>query len=149
MDDNGNNVGRSDSKEFVPPPIETSNSAKSKPIPGDLAKSDEAKPIIEPHDNFNKDEEESKGVIAAGNHVKEPDTTCETGFTEDEALTESDDTTVNIEKENVPEDLENNNDEVLNENDPEFIGPKLPPRMTKAEIKAFYDELMGKLNFPS
>ena len=127
IDDNGNNVDGSDSKEFVPPPIETSNSAKTRPIPGDLAKSDEAKPIIEPNENFNKDEEEVKGVIAARNHVKEPDTTCETDIPENEALSESEDKNENIVNESVPQDLENIDDEVVNENNPEFIGPKLPP----------------------
>jgi hypothetical protein len=81
-------------------------------------------------------------TIAARESEREPEGTNNNldSRTDDEALTESDDTGENI---------ENNNDEVVNENDPEFIGPKLPPRMTKAEIKAFYDELMGKLKFPS
>ena len=41
---------------------------------------------------------------------------------------------------------ENKNDEefIVNENDDGFIGPKLPPRMTKEEIDVFYKEMMAK-----
>ena len=37
----------------------------------------------------------------------------------------------------------------VNENDEDFIGPKLPRRMTKDEIDAFYKEMMAKFKFPS
>ena len=30
-----------------------------------------------------------------------------------------------------------------------FIGPKLPRRMSQAEIKEFYEEMMAKVKFPS
>ena len=59
--------------------------------------------------------------------MKEPDTTCETDILENEALSESEDKSENIDKESVPQDLKNIDDEVVNENNPEFIGPKLPP----------------------
>ena len=35
-------------------------------------------------------------------------------------------------------------DAVIDENAEGFIGPKLPPRMTKEEIAAFYEEMMAK-----
>ena len=140
-------VSRDDNENVVDGNI--SDTAETKLISEDLAASNEAKHTVEPNEKLNKYEEVSNGVLAVGDPVKEPDTTCVTvnesdkadgikeDIPEDEALTESDD------------NIENNNDEVVNENDPEFIGPKLPPRMTEAEIKAFYDELMGKLKFPS
>ena len=98
--------------------------------------------IIESDGNGNLCKEPTKETIAAREFEREPDGTNNNldSRTDVEALTEYDDTRENI---------ENNNDEVVNENDPEFIGPKLPPRMTKEEIKAFYDELMGRLKFPS
>ena len=37
----------------------------------------------------------------------------------------------------------------INEYDEGFIGPKLPRRMTQAEIKEFYEEMMAKFKFPS
>ena len=81
-----------------------SNTAETKPIPEDLAVSDEAKHTVEPNEKLNKDEEVSNGVLAVGDPVKEPDTTCVTvnesdeadgikvDIPKDEALTESDHT---------------------------------------------------------
>ena len=118
-----------------------SNTAETKPISEDLAVSDEAKHTVEPNEKLNKDEEASNGALAVGDPVKEPDTTCVTVNESDEA---------DGIKEDIPEDEAlTESDHTISENNPEFIGPKLPPRMTKAEIKAFYDELMGKLKFPS
>ena len=45
---------------------------------------------------------------------------------------------IHIEKEASTEDV------VVNEDAEGFIGPKLPPRMTKEEIAAFYNEIMAK-----
>ena len=109
------------------------------------AKKAKQKEKIERRENPSKDTMNNKIYMAdKGNEIKEAD-----DIPEDEALTKSDDTIENIYKENVAQDLQINNAELVNENDPEFIGPKLPPRMTEAEIKAFYNELMSKLKFPS
>ena len=105
------------------------------------------KPLIELNENLNKDEEASAGVSVARNHVKELSSNCETGTPDDEASANSNDSSENVDKETKSEDLENNVDEVFNENDPEFIGAKLPPVMTQAEVKAFSDKLMAEL-FP-
>ena len=84
---------------------------------------------------------DDNGALTVGDPVKEPVTTCVTVNESDEA---------DGIKEDIPEDEAlTESDHTISENDPEFIGPKLPPRMTKAEIKAFYNELMGKLKFPS
>ena len=102
-----------------------SNTAETNPISEDLTVSDEA----EPNEKLNKDEEVSNGVLAVEDPLKaEPETTYVTVNESDEA-------------DGIKEDI--------SEDDPEFIGPKLPPRMTKEEIKAFYDELIEKLKFPS
>ena len=75
--------------------------------------------IIESDGNGNLCKKTTIETIAARESEREPGTNNNLDSrTDDEALTESDDTRENI---------ENNNDEVVNENDPEFIGPKHSP----------------------
>ena len=109
------------------------------------AKKSKQKEKIERSENRAKDTmNNSTNMAVKGNDIEEA-----ADIPEHEALTKPEDISENIDEENVTQDLENNNGDVLNENDPEFIGPKLPPRMTEAEIKEFYNELMEKLIFPS
>ena len=62
-----------------------------------------------------------------------------------EAIMEPEDTSVNVDEENVTKDLENNNDEVGNENDPELIVEETEPKPTSEEEKdAFVKEIIDK-----
>ena len=46
--------------------------------------------------------------------------------------------------ENGTEDMEIQSDEVVSEDDEKFIGPKLPPVMTKEEIEAFLQKMIAQ-----
>ena len=46
---------------------------------------------------------------------------------------------------NETEGLKIKTDQVVNENDDSFIGPKLPPLLTEQEKDAFFKELLAKL----
>ena len=46
--------------------------------------------------------------------------------------------------ENGTEDMEIQSDEVVSEDDEKFIGPKLPPVMTKEEIEAFFQKMIAE-----
>ena len=50
----------------------------------------------------------------------------------------------NLDREASTENNVDTEDAVIDENAEGFIGPKLPPRMTKEEIAAFYEEIMAK-----
>ena len=110
-------VSRDDNENVVDGNI--SDTAETKPISEDLAASNEAKHTVEPNEKLNKYEEVSNGVLAVGDPVKEPDTTCVTVNESDEA----DGIKVDIPKDEALTE----SDHTISENGPEFIGPKLPP----------------------
>ena len=90
---------------------------------------------------MNTDDSLSGGQDSNSNEIKsEPDEIDTEGLKvkTDEGVNENDDS------KDSKETIVGTEDACVDENAEGFIGPKLPPRMTKEEIDAFYKELIAK-----
>ena len=91
--------------------------------------------------NLNTDDSLSGGQHSNLNEIKsEPDETDTEGIKviTDEGVNKNDDS------KDSKETIVGTEDACVDENAEGFIGPKLPPRMTKEEIDAFYKEMKAK-----
>ena len=102
---------------------------------------------------LSSEEDTNKNVIKLGKvETTEPET-----FYKSEVLEEKPGINHNFEA--GEDDVENSPDEINSvgksefeegfEYEEGFIGPRLPRRMTQAEVQEFFEKVMGKLNFPS
>ena len=108
------------------------------------AKKAKQKEQFEKREDLTKDSMNNLTCMANNKNDLKEATNVKGDTQEAETSKKSDDTTENITEENGAQDPENTTYEAVDEDDPEFIGPKLPPRMTKEEIAAFYKEIMEK-----